>query len=250
MISTTRYRQLCSCTASVLLILFLSGCGRSDAASLPVTVSPTLLVTQTAIAPTFSAAPSVPSITDTTLPTADTSSAAYPPPGSATPTIPISPAVKNTPAPAPPTSIPTMPIVPEIPSPLTPQILQAYGWTFVPADATTSAQVPVSRSAAIKIALKTDLGWYPATGVAPILGYLDNPVLKVMAAKGEKVMPELAGTELVWVVSLNGVTSIPNAGAPPLNGTPSDSTPVRPVSNVLNVVINAKTGTKVAEFTS
>jgi hypothetical protein len=105
------------------------------------------------------------------------------------------------------------------------------GLVFIPATASETARAKVSKEDAITKA-RGSAPVQQATSVNTELGYLSNPTLEQMAARGEKVDPTLLSHPLVWIVSFQGL-ELPSSGPP-------GST--HRVAHEYNVVIDAITG--------
>lgn len=210
-----------------LLCVGLGACGRPDVVPLA----------QGTAAP----APSVPTVTPpsglnpVSSPMVQTATpvSAYPaPPSSPSPTVPpVTPAPIQTPG-----SAPTPQPLPELPSPEL-ALLPQHDFEFVPADAATLANVPITKSQAIAAVWH---GQVSATGISAILGHLRNPKLQQEAQNGMHVDPVWADAGIVWLVTLHGVPSVDNGPAVPANG-PTATPPQIHIGRV-TWVVSSQTG--------
>jgi hypothetical protein len=111
------------------------------------------------------------------------------------------------------------------------------GLVFVPATASDTSRAKVSKEGAITKA-RESAPVQQATSVSAELGYLNDPTLEEMFARGEKVDPTLLSHPLVWIVSFQGL-ELPSSGPP-------GST--HRFAHEYNVVIDAMTGNYLMGF--
>lgn len=110
-------------------------------------------------------------------------------------------------------------------------IASRLGLVFVSAASSDIARAKVSKQDAI-VQARGSAPVRQATSVNTELGYLSNPTLEQMAARGEKVDPTLLSHPLVWSASFQGL-ELPSSGLP-------GST--HRFAHEYNVVIDAITG--------
>ncbi len=134
--------------------------------------------------------------------------------------------------------------VPAITVPATPDnildiqaIKSRLDMVFIPAEPFDMKKAKVSKEKAIAKAQEVDAPLTEPTGIFAELGYLSDPTLDAMAAKGEKVHPALLTHPLVWIVSYEGVNM-------PSNGPPGE----HHIAHEYNVVIDAMTGEYIMGF--
>ncbi len=115
---------------------------------------------------------------------------------------------------------------------------QRMGMEFIPADA--HSQPAITQEQALATAYKYAPGLSKSASAVIIqLGYLSMPAALKAAQKGGDINMRYADMGLVWVVSFQGV-KVESAGPP--GGQPRSS-------SEWNVVINARTGDYIMQFT-
>jgi hypothetical protein len=112
------------------------------------------------------------------------------------------------------------------------------GLVFVPANPSDIFQKILSKKDAIAKVQESEASVKGATSISAELGYLSDPILETMAARGEKVDPALLAHPLVWIISFEGL-DIPSSGPP---GSEHH------IAHEYNVVINATTGASIMGF--